>query len=100
MHNRLSLHELLISIAGPNVYYQAPNNLGMKYPAIKYEKNKITNKYADDSVYHQKKSYSITVISKTIDDDIVEKISKLPQCSFDRHFIVDNLHHDVFNMYY
>ena len=100
MNNRLDLHELLLSLAGPNVYYQVPSDMGMKYPAVKYEKNKITNKYADDSVYYQKKSYSITVISKVVDDDIVEKISKLPQCSFDRQFIADNLYHDVFNMYY
>lgn len=100
MNSRLDLHNLLLSIAGPNVYYQAPNNLVMKYPAIVYSKSKLNNKYADDSVYYQKTSYSITVISKVVDDLIVDRISKLPGCSFDREFIANNLYHDVFNMHY
>lgn len=100
MNNREELHSLLVSIAGPNVYYQIPSNIVMRYPAIKYEKNRIDNKYADDSVYYQKTSYSITVISKVVDDLIVDRISKLPGCSFDREFIVNNLYHDVFNMHY
>ena len=100
MNNRLDLHELLVSIAGSNVYYQVPSNILMKYPAIKYEKNKIDNVHADNVVYYQKTSYSITIISKIVDDNIVEKISKLPQCSWDRQFIVDNLYHNIFNMYY
>ena len=98
MGNRLKLHALLLTIAGPNVYYKAPSV--MIYPAIKYERNKIENKHADDSVYYQKTSYSITVISKIVDDDIVDKISRLPQCSFDRQYVADNLYHNVFNMYY
>ncbi len=100
MSNRLALHNLLLSIAGPNVYYQAPNNLAMKYPAIVYSKSKLKNKHANDSVYYQKTSYSITVISKTIDDDIVEAISKLSQCSYERRNIIDGLYQDIFEMYY
>lgn len=100
MGNRLQLHELLKSIAGPNVYYQLPGNMAMNYPAIKYGRNKIENEHADDSVYYQKTSYSITVISRDSDDIIVDNISKLPQCSFDRNYISDNLYHNVFNLYY
>ena len=100
MKDRLSLHNLLLSIAGPNVYYQVPSNMTMKFPAIKYEKKKIENKHADDSVYYQKTSYTITVISKVVDDIIVDNISKLPQCSYDRQYISDNIYHTVFDMYY
>lgn len=100
MSNRLKIHDLLLSIAGPNVYYQGPNNIGMKYPAIVYEKSKIENKHANDSIYLLKTAYSITVISKVVDNEVVEKISKLLLCSFDRQFITNNLYHDVFNMYY
>lgn len=100
MSNRLELHDLLLSIGGPNVYYQIPSNIAMKYPAIKYEINKIENKHADDSVYYQKTSYLITVISKNVDDQIVKTISLLPKCSYDRSFINNNLYHTVFNMYY
>lgn len=100
MSNRLELHQLLISIGGPNVYYQMPSNLTMKYPAIKYSINKIDNSHADNSVYRQETSYSITIMSRTADSDIVDKISKLPMCSFDRQYVVDNIYHSIFNMYY
>lgn len=100
MNNRLELHNLLLDIAGPNVYYQVPSNVNMKYPAIKYEKSKINNNHADDSVYYQKTSYSITVISKIVDDPIVDKISKLPRCSYDRQYVADNIYHTVFEMNY
>jgi hypothetical protein len=72
----------------------------MKYPAIKYELKKIENDHANDSVYTQNRSYTITVISSIVDDQIVDKISNLPKCSFDRRFISDGLYHTIFNMYY
>lgn len=100
MSSRLELHELLLSIGGPNVYYQIPSNLTIKYPAIKYSINKIDNNHANNLVYHQERSYSITVMSKDADCDIVDKISKLPKCSFDRQFVSDNIYHSIFNMYY
>ena len=100
MGNRLDLHNLLVSIGGPNVYYQVPSDMTIKYPAIKYSVNKIENKYANDLVYNQDISYLVTIMSKDADCDIVDKISKLPKCSFDRQFITDNIYHNIFNMYY
>ncbi len=34
------------------------------------------------------------------DSVIVEKVSKLPRCRFDRHYTADELNHDVFTLYY
>ena len=100
MDHRLQLHNLLLSIGGPNVYYQGPGNLSMKYPAIKYELNKIENDHANDVVYNQNKSYTLTVMSLMVDDNITDQISKLPKCKFDRRFISDGIYHNVFNIYY
>jgi len=100
MGSRLALHNLLLSIGGPNVYYQVPSNLSIIYPAIKYSINKIEGKHADDAVYCQDKSYLITVMSQDADCDIVDKISILPKCVFDRQYVVDNIYHTVFIMYY
>ena len=72
----------------------------MKYPAIKYELNRLENDHADDAVYCQNKSYTITVMSTVVDDDVTDKISKLPKCTFDRRFVSDGIYHNVFNMYY
>ena len=100
MNNRIDLHNLLLKLAGQNVYYQIPSNMKMKYPAVKYERGRIDNNHADNIVYSQNTSYTITVISKDPDEPIVEKISKIPTCEYDRDYIIDNLYHTVFKIYY
>ena len=100
MNKRIDLHNLLLELAGPNVYYQIPSNMKMKYPAVKYERGRIDNNHADNIVYSQNTSYTITIISKDPDEPIVEKISKIPTCEYDRDYIIDNLYHTVFKIYY
>lgn len=101
MANRLDLHEILCDILGTrNVYYQPPESVKMTYPAIVYSRNRIENMFANDNVYSQNHSYQVTVIDKDPDSEIVERVSKLPLCSFDRHFISDNLNHDSFTLYF
>ena len=100
MNKRIDLHNLLLELAGPNVYYQMPFNMKMKYPAVKYERGRIDNNHADNIVYSQNTSYTITVISEDADEPIVEKISKIPTCEYDRDYIIDNLYHTVFKIYY
>ena len=101
MHNRLDLHELLCEVLGSrNVYYSPPATIRMKYPAIVYSRSDIDNKFANDSVYKQSHVYSITVIDDDPDSEIVEKMSRVPRCRFDRHFVSDNLNHDTFTIYY
>lgn len=101
MNNRLNLHELLCKTLGSRqVYFQPPESVKMKYPAIVYSRNRIDNEHANDGVYIQSPSYSITVIDKNPDSDIVERVSRLPRCRFDRHYTADNLNHDTFTIYY
>lgn len=101
MSNRLKLHELLCETLGSRqVYFQPPESVQMKYPAIVYSRNRIDNEHANDGVYMQSPSYSITVIDKNSDSEIVERVSRLPMCRFDRHFTADNLNHDTFTVYY
>lgn len=101
MNNRIKLHELLCETLGSRqVYFQPPESVKMKYPAIVYSRNRIDNEHANDGVYIQSPSYSVTVIDKNPDSEIVENISLLPRCRFDRHYISDNLNHDVFTIYY
>lgn len=101
MANRLELHELLCETLGSRqVYFQPPSSIKMKYPAIIYSRSRIGNEFANDSVYNQTYQYSITVIDEDPDSEIVERVSKLPMCSFDRHYTSDNLNHDTFTIYY
>lgn len=101
MSSRTNLQAMLENILGSkNVYYQPPASVQMKYPAIVYSRSRIDNRHADDSVYKQSISYTVTVIDKKPDNNVVFEISKLPKCRFDRHYISDNLNHDTFTLYY
>lgn len=101
MRTRLDLQELLENlIESSNVYFQPPPNVNMKYPAIKYSRENIDNRHADNGVYLQQNVYQLTVIDKNPDSEIVKKVSRLPSCSFDRHYISNNLNHDVFTIYF
>ena len=65
---RLELHELLAELLGSrNVYYQPPESVRMKYPAIKYSRDDIQNTFANNNVYMQQYAYEITVIDEDPD---------------------------------
>lgn len=101
MNRREELHEILCEALGSrNVYFQPPESIKMKYPAIVYSRDDIDNSFANDSVYMQSFAYSVTVIDSDPDSEIVAKVSRLPRCQYDRHYKADNLNHDMFTIYY
>lgn len=101
MASRLQLQTELEELLGSrNVYYQPPASVRMEYPAIVYSRSNIENLHADDNVYMQKHFYEVIVIDEDPDSEIVENVSKLPACRFDRHYTADNLNHDAFTLYY
>lgn len=91
------LEELLEST---NVYYQPPETLKMDYPAIRYSKSDIMSTYADDTRYLGMNCYDIVVIDKKPDNPVIDKILELPYSSFDRHYVSDNLDHDIIRLYF
>ena len=101
MANRLDLHETLCNILGSrNVYFQPPASIRMKYPAIVYKRTRPNTKHANDKLYLSKQGYQVTVIDEDPDSEIVEKMIEFPMSSFNNHFVVANLNHDVFSIYY
>lgn len=82
-----------------HVYYQTPESVKMKYPAIVYERIRINNTHADNIVYKQDILYRIVAIYTNPDDGLPEKISKIPGCLHDTSYKADNLNHDVFTVY-
>lgn len=98
---RLDLQSRLEAILGSdNVYFQPPSSGIMKYPCIVYDLNKFDDFYANNKLYYNEKRYQVTLIDENPDNSFVDVIKELPKCSFDRHFISDNLHHYVFNLYF
>lgn len=101
MDRRLELQTKLEELLGSrNVYYQPPATIQMSYPAIVYSKELYDIKTANDYIYLKKKRYSLTVIDRRPDNQVIEKLMELPLCGYDRHYTSDNLHHDVLTIYY
>ena len=99
MARRLQLQQLLESFV-PNVYFQPPTNVKLIYPCIIYKRDFADTKFADDIVYQHKIRYAITVIDQNPDSEIPSKVASLPMSLFNRFFTVDNLNHDVYNVYF
>lgn len=101
MADRLELHSLLQELLGSsNVYYQPPESIKMEYDAIRYSKKDIMSMHADDSKYVMRDCYELIVISRLPDRPVIKRLLALPYCSYDRHYVADNLNHDVLTIYY
>lgn len=83
-----------------NVYYQPPESLKMKYPAIVYSKSNIGIRFANNAAYSYLIRYEVIVIDRKPDNSVIQELLKLPYCSYDRHYVSDNLSHDVLTLYY
>ena len=98
---RLTLQSLLEELLGSNnVYYQPPENLKMEYPAIRYSLSDKTDFYANNKKYISRDVYDLVVISKKPDNPVIQKILELDYTEFERHYVVDNLNHDIIRIFY
>lgn len=99
MGSQVQLHNLLLSICD-NVYFQTPESYKMKYPCIRYFRNKMDTSYADNNPYNITKGYRLTVIDSRPDSSISDDVAKLSTSAFENSFRSNNLNHDVFNIYF
>ena len=104
---RLKLHRILCAVLSCpvsgdecRVYFQPPINVKMKYPAVVYSLNNIKSIYANDGVYLAGNRYSLVLIDKDPDSELVDKVTHLPACHFNRHYTRDNLYHNVFEIFF
>ena len=103
MKDRLDLHNELVELLGSNhVYFQPPESIRMVYPCIVYERSGIDSEHADDSRYVNTMRYDVRFITKEPDtnDFIIKMLNAFKYCSYDRHYVSDNLNHEAFTIYY
>jgi hypothetical protein len=102
MRTRLDLHAEFKELLGSDeVYYQPPESICMRYPAIVYKKTRIGIRHADNYPYLFMPNYEVEVIYLDPDEDWMNKMFKhFKYVSFSREFVMNNLHHSVFNLYY
>ena len=96
--SRLDLSRIFHELC-PNVYFQPPESVKLKYPCIIYERRSGDTSFADDLPYTFNWSYTITVIDPNPDSELPEKVAMLPMCRVDRCFTSDNLNHTTFVLY-
>lgn len=98
---RIDLQEVLETVLGSdNVYFQPPENVKMKYPAIVYSLDDIEKTFANNDLYLADRSYTVTLIDKNPDSVFIDSLLALPYCQFDRHYRSENLNHYVFSLYF
>lgn len=104
--SRLDLHELFIDILGTRglpqsrVYFQPPPTMKIEYPCIIYKRDAQDEVFANNRLYQSKKRYLVIVVDKNPDSEIPDKLMRLPYCSFENHYVADNLNHDVYSIYF
>ena len=119
--NRLDLHEELVNVLGSrNVYFVPDQSIRLRYPCIIYQLEREDIKRANNKPYLLRNQYQVTVISydpdsdefegKTITDSNVDmqgdSIIERLLYHFEwieratNRYVVDNLNHDVFTLYY
>lgn len=104
---RLELHDVfrvIMNITESNgddhVYFQPPESIKMRYPAIRYELDGLKIDRADDRIYGKKNGYSVTLIDKNPDSGYFDKILEIPHCKFNTFYTADSLNHFNFTIYY
>lgn len=91
------LQNLLIN---GKVYYDPPESIRMTYPAIQFKRTKYESTFANNQPYQIRNRYEATLIDYQSDNPVINEILRLPYCTHDRSYVADNLHHDVFIIYY
>ena len=100
MVSRPDLQKTLEVILGSRrVYFQSPESVKLSYPCIIYEEARGNQRHANDRMYLYRKAYSVTIIDKTPDSTIPDKIRQLPLCDEGKPFRADNLCHWQFTIY-
>ena len=102
MASRLNLQTELEEILGSKqVYFQPPESVHLKYPAIIYKKSAGAAKHADNIPYNFRNRYKITIIDKDPDADWVNKMLKRFKYVYvEAEYASENLNHFQFTMYY
>lgn len=72
----------------------------MQYPCIVYQRDTATTEFANNVPYNRTLRYQVTVIDPDPDSEVPGRVAALPMCTQNRFFAVDNLNHDVFQLYF
>lgn len=75
---------------------------GIEYPCFIIRRTTAYQPRADDRTYLFRPGYEVIFINRDEPDHEMIKtmINHFQRCRYERHYVSDNLHHDVFMIYY
>ncbi len=102
MASRLQLQDALEQVLGSkNVYFQPPESKKLKYPCIVYERTRKRIDSANNRNYIITDAYTLILIEDGPYGRFVNPIIEaFPMIQHDRHYVADNLNHDIFTLFY
>lgn len=88
--------------AGTSEFGESYIFMGIQYPCFIMKRTTAYQPRANDKNYFFRPGYEITYINRDEPDpEMMERVmQRFQHCRYDRHFVADNLHHDVFTIYY
>lgn len=97
---RIDFHNELLKFC-PNVYFQPPENLKMKYPCIVYSRSTDFTIRSNDILYLATRRYDLTLIGFKVTDETCDRIREyFPMCDITQHYVADNLNHTKIKVYF
>ena len=94
-------NELKELLGSDNVYFQPPTNLRMQFPCFVFSRGSGKQTFSDNKTHQFTKRYTVTHIGYDPDPDIIEAVVRhFQMCTYDQHFVKDNLQHDTFSLYW
>ena len=83
-----------------NVYFQPPESFKLKYPCIIYELASTFTRFANNDLYYDKDAYRVRLLDRDPDSLLYHKLKGFRYSRFERHFVSNNLHNWIFNIYF
>lgn len=97
---RTNFHNELLKFC-PNVYFQPPENLKIKYPCIVYSRSTDFTVHSNDILYLVSKRYDLTLIGFKVTDETCDRIREyFPMSNITQHYVADNLNHTKIKVYF
>lgn len=101
MASRADLNDTLEKLLGnENVYYDPPESVNMRYPAIRYTLENYNVKHANNTKYTLNPAYQLILIDRDPDSKYVNDLyTQYLYISLVRKYTANGLHHWVFRLY-
>lgn len=87
------------AVAHNRVYFQPPENLRVDYPAVLFHLSRNVTTHASDRRYKDAQEYTVTLITKDPQPDVIDAILDIPYTTLDTTYVSDGMNHFVFTTY-